>query len=261
MERHLRSRRARGRLALAAALCGAAACVPLAPFERPESPSAAHAEGAATAGPAKPPDLPERVERPAQEAPPEAAPTGAPETAPTETAAGSPAVEATVSEPPAAQTPQEAPAPVPVAPEAAEEPLQTEVRAVLESFYADYNVREWKRARLHFWNGATITDVRRLPDGSAATVQVASVDAFFEELARTPESPQQGFEGRLAGTPQVRTASNVAQAWCLFQASFGGPQESMSWRRVDAFTFVLHEGSWKIASLAQSRSFDAPVDR
>jgi hypothetical protein len=103
--------------------------------------------------------------------------------------------------------------------------------------------------------------VRPLADKPTPAVKVTSVAEFFEELSRAPESTAQGFEGRLEGAPEVRAASNVAQAWCHFQARFGGPQESMSWRRVDAFTFVLHDGTWKIASLAQSTSFDAPVDR
>lgn len=240
MERHLRSRRARGRLGLATALaCGACACVPIAPFERPADVANAPAGEAAVGTPATPPDLPEpgdrRVATPAE---PRQEPLDA-----------TPAVEAAAQEPEPAE-----PAPV-------DDPQQNQVRLQLQSFYDAYNAREWKRAHAHFWEGATVTDVRMLPEQSVPTVQISPVTAFFAELERAGDATPAGFEGRLEGPPEVRTASNVAQAWCHFRASFGGPQESMSWRRVDAFTFVLHDGVWKISSLAQSKSFDAPQER
>ena len=255
MERHLRGRRARRRL-IAAALLGAgwaAACVPLAPFARPQ-PAAfeddAPAGAPEEAQPAQPPDLPEPgddVPTSATAAPEGGAASSEPEAAPVVEAR-----EADAARPSEAAPPQEAPA---------GDPLRAEVRGVLAAFYAAYNAREWKRARTHFWDGATITDVRLVEDHPIPVVQVSSVAEFFEELARVREAGAGGFEGRLEGEPEVRTAGNVAQAWCHFRASFGGPQESMSWRRVDAFTFVLHEGTWKIASLAQSSSSDVPEER
>lgn len=253
MERHLRGRRARGRLAVAA-LCGAwlaAACVPLAQFSRPPAEDVASDSGAPEpqgATPALPPDLPEPgddVVTPAQPA----------ESAAAATTDAALEVEGR-AEDEGAREAEPSPATAP-----AGDPLQAEVRGVLEAFYAAYNGRDFKRARTHFWDGATITDVRILSDRPAPVVKVASVAEFFGELASPHESGPEGFEGRLEGAPVVRTASNVAQAWCQFRASFGGPQESMSWCRVDAFTFVLHEGTWKIASLAQSSSFDVPEAR
>jgi hypothetical protein len=256
MERHLRGRRARRRLTTGA-LCGAwlaAACVPLAPFSRPPPEDGVSAPAGADgtdAAPALPPDLPE----PGDDVASPAAPAAPASPAPTEELAAPSSPAAEVS----GETASEAEASPAAAPTG--DPLRSEVRGVLESFYAAYNAREWKRARTHFWDGATITDVRIVPDHPAPVVRVSSVAEFFDELARVRESGPEGFEGRLEGAPEVRIASNVAQAWCLFQASFGGPRESMSWRRVDAFTFVLHEGTWKIASLSQSSSFDVPDTR
>lgn len=255
MERHLRSRRARGRLVAHGALLGLAvsllttncSVVPLASFSRPASEPAPEAADASVPngptaqadGAAAEPDLPEPGDQP------QAAARSLESTA--------------VQEPQPAAAPAETSAAVvaagPVVDDAAT-PVASEVRATLAEFYAAYNAREWKRARALFWSGATITDVRILPDNPAPAVKVASVAEFFEELARTREAGSMGFQGQLEGTPAVLTASNVAQAWCHFQASFGGPEETMSWRRVDAFTFVLHEGRWKITSLAQSNSFD-----
>ena len=250
MVRHLRGRRARGRLARACAplaltaLClGGCGLVPMAPFDRPadeaqaalpqplEPPPAEAPQAAVQSAPAQP-DLPEPGDRPA--ATPAAQPTAAPEESSAPAASAAPA-----------QSPVVEPS-----------PAERAVRAALDEFYSAYNSRDWKRARAQFWSGATISDVRILPDQPAPAVQVASVAEFFEELARTREPGPGGFQGKLVGSPVVRTASNVGQAWCHFEARFGGPQETMSWRRVDAFTFVLHEGHWKIASLAQSNSFD-----
>lgn len=243
MERHLRSRRARSRLGLAAAcLCAAGGCVPIAPFEKPADAAGGQTRSSAESALAPSPDLPEPGDRPA------AAPAE-----PSETVAA-PVAGPVVPVVPVAEEPQAEPLPV-------DDPEQSKVRLQLESFYKAYDAREWKQARAHFWEGATITDVRMLPDQTQPAVQVSSATEFFEELERTSEAGPEGFEGRLVGVPEVRTTSNVAQAWCHFQASFGGPQESMSWRRVDAFTFVLHEGQWKISSLALSKSFDAPVER
>lgn len=254
MERHLPGRPAHGRLVALAALCGAAlGCVPLAPFERPLEPTPASAAGPTTS---TPPDLPERGDRPVVPAPVEPAAVAPPSSpAPEPQAEAAPEIQPKTE--PEVETEVEA---VEVAPPDSEE-ARIQVGELLDGFYAAYNAREWKRARALFWDGATITDVRVLSDRPTPAVRVASVAEFFEELARTPESGPHGFEGRLEGPPQVRAASNVAQAWCRYQARFGSPQESMSWRRVDAFTFVLHEGAWKIAALAQSSSSDAPEQR
>lgn len=264
MERHLRSRRARGRL-IAAALAGAGlgwACVPLAPFERPEAPpdgAPVQASDADAAGEARAPDLPEpgdEVAVPSETAAPEAETVAAPE--PATTPAPAPAAEPVAE--PASATAQVAPAQEPpVAPEG--DPVLAEVRGVLEAFYAAYNAREWKLARTYFWDGATITEVRIRDDQPTPGVSVSSVAEFFDELSQEGAAGPLGFRGSLEGAPAVRIASNVAQAWCPFRASFGGPQQSMSWRRVDAFTFVLHEGSWKISSLAQSSSSEVPDSR
>jgi hypothetical protein len=240
MERHLRSRRARGRLVLVATLAQVACgCVPIAPFERPAHDPGAGGHEASTEAPARLPDLPERGDQRVATAPEPAAPVSVP----------------------AAPLQEAHPTAEPPAPQIDEDPQRAQVRLQLQSYYEAYNAREWKRAHGHFWEGATVTDVRMLPDQSAPTVQISPVTEFFAELERAGEAPPEGFEGRLEGLPEVRAASNVAQAWCHFRASFGGPQESMSWRRVDAFTFVLHDGVWKISSLAQSKSFDAPQER
>jgi hypothetical protein len=288
MERHIRGRRAHRRLGVVAAACAAlAACVPLAPFERPAEVAASEGEAVA-AGPSTPPDLPEPGDSPVAAVEPAPAPDpaaapaassgdGAVEPAPSQTPqvaepqpAASPDGEAPAG--PAQQDPAAVADPAPdeppvatvgseSAPPAAVPAAEAQVRTALEAFYDAYNARDWKRARGHFWDGATISGVRPQADKPAPVVKVNSVAEFFDEFSRAPESGSQGFEGRLEGEPEVRAASNVAQAWCHFEARFGGPEESMSWRRVDAFTFVLHEGTWKIASLAQSTSFDAPETR
>lgn len=289
MERHLRGRRAHRRLGVVAAACAAlAACVPLAPFERP-APVAAPDGEVIAAGPSTPPDLPEPGDSPVAAVEPAPAQAPAPVVSSSEGEPGPSPSEPQPTEPDPvppqdgqaqAEPQQQAPAPAgesqhapsqeqpqataqasDPAPQAALPSAQAQVRSVLEAFYDAYNARDWKRARGHFWDGATISGVRPQADKPTPVVKVNSVAEFFDEFTRAPDSGSQGFEGRLEGEPEVRAASNVAQAWCHFQARFGGPQESMSWRRVDAFTFVLHEGTWKIASLAQSTSFDAPEQR
>ncbi len=137
------------------------------------------------------------------------------------------------------------------------DPLLHEIGALLGEFYAAYDQREWSRAEGCFWPDATITEVRAREGSARAEVLVLSAPEFFAGLERAEVGKAGSFVGRPAQVPELRVAGNVAQAWCRYAASFGGPEEVMEWHRYDAFIFVQHDGRWRIAALVQSLSIDS----
>ena len=57
------------------------------------------------------------------------------------------------------------------------------------------------------------------------------------------------FEERMDSV-RVRLTGNLAQAWAFYSARFGDSTSVATWRGVDAFTVMSHDGRWRITSLA-----------
>ena len=126
-------------------------------------------------------------------------------------------------------------------------PEKETLQAVLESYYADMSARDWQKYRAYFWDDATITTVWQQPGDSAASVHVISIDDF---IAKTPEGPdsQPVFSERMKGSSIV-VEGDLATAWVDYDAEFGRSDSLMRWSGTDVFSFLRHDGEWRIVSL------------
>jgi hypothetical protein len=122
------------------------------------------------------------------------------------------------------------------------------VRLAVQQYYRDMTARDWPAYAAHFWPRATLTTVWKPPRESAPRVVVTTIDSF---LATTGEGPDSRpiFEERLLGQ-DVRMAGNLAHVWARYEARFGDSALVRTWRGVDAFTWMKHDGAWRIVALA-----------
>ena len=126
-------------------------------------------------------------------------------------------------------------------------PAHNEVHAAIVDYYATLSARDWEALPDHFWPGATLTTLWAEGGAGEPEVFTVTVDEF---VARAPEGPgsQPIFEERPIGA-EVRVSGPLAQVWALYEARFGTEDDLMTWRGVDAFTLLLHDGEWRIASI------------
>jgi len=125
--------------------------------------------------------------------------------------------------------------------------LETEIKAELEKYYADFSARDWTRFADHFWPGATLTTVWQPPGSTGPVVDAVTVAAF---VAKAPEGPDRKpiFEERMTQV-ELRITKNLAQAWARYEARFGDSTDVATWRGIDAFTLMKHAGRWRITGL------------
>lgn len=107
--------------------------------------------------------------------------------------------------------------------------------------------RNWEKYRSHFWPGATITTAWKQPGDSVVTVDVTTIDDFIKETPQGPDS-QPIFEESMLDS-EIRSSGNIAEAWVNYKAKFGTKENLAEWSGTDVFTFLRHEGEWKIVSL------------
>jgi len=118
---------------------------------------------------------------------------------------------------------------------------------LLASYYADMSERDWQEYREYFWDDATLTTSWQKEGDTVARVNVTSIDAFIEQTPRGPDSQPIFSERMKSASIQVR--DNLATAWVEYDAEFGQPDSLMRWSGTDVFTFLRHDGEWKIVSL------------
>jgi len=51
---------------------------------------------------------------------------------------------------------------------------------------------------------------------------------------------------------ELRREGALGLAWVRYRARFGAPGALREWEGVDAITWILHDGRWRIVSLAWS---------
>lgn len=134
------------------------------------------------------------------------------------------------------------------APAAADSAAVAEIRAELERYYADLSARDWPAFASHFWPGAALTTVWQPPGDPGPRVVATTVPEFVRQAPAGPGS-QPIFEERMLSL-EVRTARNLAQAWARYEVRFGRREALRTWRGIDAFTLLRHDGRWKITALA-----------
>jgi hypothetical protein len=127
-------------------------------------------------------------------------------------------------------------------------PDEETLRAAVQRYYRDMSARDWPAYAASFWPRATLTTVWQPPGESAPRVVVTTIDSFLVMTGQGPDS-KPVFEERLLGQ-EVRVIGNLALVWARYEARFGDSVEVQTWRGVDAFTWMKHEGTWRIASLA-----------
>jgi hypothetical protein len=128
-----------------------------------------------------------------------------------------------------------------------------EVLEVVETYYADFSAREWGRFGAHFWPGATLTTVWQPPGEDAPRVVTTTVPEFVRLAPQGPGS-KPIFEERMDSS-DVRLVGNLAHVWAHYTARFGDSTDVATWRGIDAFTLMKHDGHWRIVALAYT---DAP---
>jgi hypothetical protein len=124
----------------------------------------------------------------------------------------------------------------------------TLVLAALRSYYRDFSDRNWGLFADHFWEGAAITTVWQPPGAAAPGVIYTTVPEFVAAAPEGPDSKEVFEESMLDA--RIRVSGGLAQAWVRYHARFGDPGAVREWEGVDAFTLMLHEGRWRIVSLA-----------
>jgi Putative lumazine-binding len=126
-------------------------------------------------------------------------------------------------------------------------PEEEAVRSAVQGYYRDLSARDWPAFRAHFWPGATLTTVWRPPGESGRRVVITSIEDF---LAHTREGPDSKpvFEERLL-SQDVRVTAGLAQVWARYETRFGDPASVVTWRGVDAFTWLKYRDRWGIVSV------------
>ena len=129
-------------------------------------------------------------------------------------------------------------------------PDEETVRETVRRYYRDMSARDWPAYAAHFWPRATLTTVWEPPGEPARGVVVTTLDSFLAMTGQGPDS-KPVLEERLLGQ-DVRVTGNLAQVWARYEARFGDSDAVQTWRGVDAFTWMKHEGAWRIVALASS---------
>ena len=135
-------------------------------------------------------------------------------------------------------------------PDAADAPTEAEaeLRNRVERYYATLTARNWEAYRDFFWPEATLTTVWQPPGEDAPRVVMTSIEQFIENTDQGPDS-KPIFEENLLGQ-DARLLENLGQVWARYEARFGDSTNVMTWRGVDAFTWMRHDGEWRIVSMA-----------
>lgn len=130
------------------------------------------------------------------------------------------------------------------------DPVRAEILKELTDYYDRMSARDWGAYASHFWPGASITTIWQPQGEPAPRVMITSIPDF---VAQTPQGPDSKpiFEERMLDA-DVRVTGNLAQVWASYKARFGEPGKIDEWTGIDAFTFLKHEGVWKIVGLAFS---------
>jgi hypothetical protein len=128
------------------------------------------------------------------------------------------------------------------------DPATREVDSVVAQYYRDMSDRNWTAYRDHFWPQATLTTVWQPPGEVEPRVVVTTIESFLASTAQGPDS-KPIFEERLLSN-ETRVLANLAHVWARYEARFGDSSSVMTWRGIDAFTWMKYDGRWRIVSVA-----------
>lgn len=122
--------------------------------------------------------------------------------------------------------------------------LLTEVN----QYYSDMSARNWEIYASHFWPGAHLTTVWQPPGADSLQVVMTTIEEFVKQADEGPGS-QPIFEEKLLDA-EINVYNNLAAVWASYAAKFGTEDSLMEWQGIDAFTYIKHEGEWRITSIS-----------
>ncbi len=121
------------------------------------------------------------------------------------------------------------------------------IRESVEQYYIVMSDRIWGEYQKFFWAGSTLTTVWQPPGEPQPRVIPTTIEDFVAQTHLGPDS-QPIFEEQLLDQ-EIRRRGDVAQVLARYEARFGSEDSVMTWRGVDAMTWLKHDGQWRIAAL------------
>jgi len=122
-----------------------------------------------------------------------------------------------------------------------------EVLVLLERYYDGFAAGDWSRVAENFWPNATIVTIRSPDMGAPPTVVSMRIEDY---VARHADSGVRPSPLKLTlDLPRTETNGSVSSVFVRYRAVDPSGADEQSWRGVDLFSLVRHEGEWRIASL------------
>ena len=115
-------------------------------------------------------------------------------------------------------------------------------------YYSDMSARNWEAYADHFWPGAHLMTVWQPPGADSLQVVMTTIEEFVQQADQGPGS-QPIFEEKLLDA-EINVYNNLAAVWASYAAKFGTKDSLMEWKGVDAFTYLKHDGEWRISSIS-----------
>ncbi len=128
------------------------------------------------------------------------------------------------------------------------DPIATELEQLIRDYYQMMSDRDWQAYAEYFTDRAVLTTVWQAHPDSLATININTISEFVAKTKDGPDS-QPIFEETPNTIEISRRGEGLASAWAHYDAKFGTEEELMTWSGYDLFSFIQHNGKWKIASL------------
>ncbi|MBM3984917.1 MAG: nuclear transport factor 2 family protein [Planctomycetes bacterium] len=127
-------------------------------------------------------------------------------------------------------------------------PPVPDLRAAVDAYYRDLSARDWGAFAGHFHPGAVLSARWTPPGADAPTVMMSNVAEFVAQAHLGPGSQPVFEEWPLS--VDVRRQGDLAATWVRYGVRFGAPGALQEWTGIDAITWILHDGRWRISSMA-----------
>lgn len=143
------------------------------------------------------------------------------------------------------------------------EEVKDDKKAVVDAMQGCYRFlssRDFLALRECFWPQAIITTYwNRTPKSKAPEVYVQYLEEFIVNASRSFGQFTQFSQTSLSH--ELMIYDNVAQVWSVYEMKFTTKDgKSMTWRGVDMFHFMRHDGQWRIVALTYTKeSPDLPL--
>jgi hypothetical protein len=138
-----------------------------------------------------------------------------------------------------------------------------EEKAVIETMqrcYQSLSSRDFLALRQCFWPQAIITTYwKRTPKSKAPEVYVQYLEEFIVNASKSFGQLTQFSQ--VSRSHEINQYDNIAQVWSVYEMKFTTKEgKAMTWRGVDMFHLMRHEGQWKIVALTYTKeSPDFPL--